>query len=532
MKAFKKLSAALLTLCLCVSCFSFVAHAADGRISFTDPSTAVGDEVEVKCVVRSTSSSLGNMEVKLSYDTASLKFESGDGVKENGGALTYTGTGGSTETSFTMKFQALKEGSTKVEVSGATIASDVGTTLTLDQGNSTVKIAAGDPSKIKSDSKSSKAGNAADKTVKVNGKSYTLTDEFSDNDVPSGYSRVTVSLDGEDRQMVKNEDSGITLGYLMDSDKKGDFFMYNEEDATFSPYEEVSISDSTSIVVLSDTSKVKLPSNYQEAKLTLNDKEFPVWQNSDSTDYYVLYAMNDKGETGYYQYDSQENTYQRMDDPSETSKTDTSSKTTSNKLPAFVNDHLQMIVLAGGIGAVVLLLILIILGIKLHNRNAELDELYDEYGIDVEEEPVPVKNKKEKKNKKESRFGKKKQSDEDDFETYDGEDFDNVDDGDAFEEAYVEDDYDAYDAEDAYEDAYDEDDFEDEYDAYDEDEFGEITYEEDDYGNLDKNVFAGYTPREELTIDDLDDLLGETPKKKRGHMEDDDTFKVDFIDLD
>ena len=81
MKAFKKLSAALLTLCLCVSCFSFVAHAADGRISFTDPSTAVGDEVEVKCVVRSTSSSLGNMEVKLSYDTASLKFESGDGVK-------------------------------------------------------------------------------------------------------------------------------------------------------------------------------------------------------------------------------------------------------------------------------------------------------------------------------------------------------------------------------------------------------------------------------------------------------------------
>ena len=82
-----------------------------------------------------------------------------------------------------------------------------------------------------------------------------------------------------------------------------------------------SISDSTSIVVLSDTSKVKLPSNYQEAKLTLNDKEFPVWQNSDSTDYYVLYAMNNKGETGYYQYDSQENTYQRMDDPSETSKT-------------------------------------------------------------------------------------------------------------------------------------------------------------------------------------------------------------------
>ena len=45
----------------------------------------------------------------------------------------------------------------------------------------------------------------------------------------------------------------------------------------------------------------------------------------------------------------------------------------------------------------------------------------------------------------------------------------------------------------------------------------------------------GYTGRglaDELPIDDLDELLGETPKKKQGHMEDDDTFKVDFVDLD
>ena len=33
-------------------------------------------------------------------------------------------------------------------------------------------------------------------------------------------------------------------------------------------------------------------------------------------------------------------------------------------------------------------------------------------------------------------------------------------------------------------------------------------------------------------IDDLDALLGESTPKRRGHMETDDTFKVDFIDLD
>ena len=44
--------------------------------------------------------------------------------------------------------------------------------------------------------------------------------------------------------------------------------------------------------------------------------------------------------------------------------------------------------------------------------------------------------------------------------------------------------------------------------------------------------FAGYTERMDFTIDDLDDLLEEKSGKKAGHMEDDDTFKMDFIDLD
>ena len=84
--------------------------------------------------------------------------------------------------------------------------------------------------------------------------------------------------------MVANESGAVTLGYLKDADDVGDFFLYNTENATFAPYEEVSISDTTSIIVLSDTSNVKLPKQYKEAKLTLNEKEFPVWQDSSKED--------------------------------------------------------------------------------------------------------------------------------------------------------------------------------------------------------------------------------------------------------
>ena len=131
---------------------------------------------------------------------------------------------------------------------------------------------------------------AVDLQVEVNGISYTLTDDFADADIPNGYARTQRSLDGADRQMVENESGKVCLGYMKDAEGNGDFFLYNEETASFSPYAEISISDTTSIIVLSDASQVSLPDTYQEAKLTLNDKEFPVWQDTVNEGLYVIYA--------------------------------------------------------------------------------------------------------------------------------------------------------------------------------------------------------------------------------------------------
>ena len=106
-----------------------------------------------------------------------------------------------------------------------------------------------------------------------------------------------------------------------------------------------------------------------------------------------------------------------------------------------------MIVLVGGLGGIIILVVLIVLGVKLHNRNAELDELYDEYGID-EEEDEPEEPVKEKKG---GLFGKRKK-DEDEFEAYEESSFDEDDFEDDFEDDY----------EDEYEDDF-EDDFDDDF---------------------------------------------------------------------
>lgn len=495
MKIMKKISIILLSLCLCVPCFSTIVQAADGRISFTDPETAVGDMVEVKCVVKSTSGNLGNIEVKLTYDSASLRFDSGDGVTaDSEGSLTCTGTGGSAEATFNITFQALKEGDTSISIASATIASSSGGTLTLDQGSSAVKIAAGDPSKITDTPATS---GADDIDVEVNGTSYKLSDNFAEADIPAGFTKTEVQFEGQARQMVTQETSGITLGYLLDSEGTGDFFLYNDEDATFSLFEQINISDTTSIALLSEKSSVKLPDTFQEVSLTLNGKEFPAWQNTQRDGFYVIYAVNSNGEKGYYQYDDSEGTYQRYE--AEAVEEEVEDSSLLGKIKNFVDKHMQMLILIVGLGGLLILILLIVLGIKLHNRNAELDELYDEYGIDDEEEP-----QKGKPAVKEARSGNKRKLAEDDFNDFEEDDFE--------EDDFEDDDFGGSDFED--------DDFEEyEDDVYDDDD------EFEPYVEIDSRASDDY-------IDDLDDLLGESKTKKRGHMETDDMFKVDFIDLD
>lgn len=168
MKFTKKIATILLSVCLIVPCFSVMALAANGVIFFSDLETSVGDEFTITGTAVVSGDVIGDATIHMTYDPSYMRFEEGDGVNaDTDGNLTFKGSGdgSSDRIEFTMKFQALQEGSTRLEQGDATVTDSAGSSVACEEGYADVTIGAGDPSKIKDV--------ASGTSVTIDGQEYT-----------------------------------------------------------------------------------------------------------------------------------------------------------------------------------------------------------------------------------------------------------------------------------------------------------------------------------------------------------------------
>ena len=484
MKKMKKSLTLIITLCLLLPCFSIVALAANGIIFFTDLETAVGETFTVTGTVVTRDDTIGDAMVALTYDASYLKFIEGDGVTlDSAGNLTFTGSGdgNSDRIEFDMKFQALKEGSTRIEQGEATVTNSYGSTVACEEGYADISVAEGNPSLI--------APEATGDSIEVDGAAYNISENFSVA-VPSGFTVGEVTYQDKTYQGIVQEENGIQGLFLVDSEQKGAFFLYNPEKDNFYPCEEIIISEMYSIIILDETDGIDLGSDYTEASISINNVSFPAWIEKGRDEFYVLSAINSDGEKSLYLYDSVEHTYQRMETPvtDMVETTDNKPVSTWTKFSDFVIKNLLLLVACLACVFVVVIVLLIVLAVKLRHRNLELDDLYDEYDIDVDDQQVPS----------------------DDYE----------------------------------EDDYGEEDYEEEYTEENEDEFEdslfEDFYEEDELTDLrsslemeksvsNRNYDAYY---DDDDFDDFDNEYSDENEEEIRNSVNSDTFEMDFIDFD
>lgn len=530
MRSLKKLVSIILIACAIVVMLPASLEAAEPQLRFSDPSTTQGATFNVDATFYADD--IGSVNATLTYDASALRFISGDNATDNGGQIQLTGSGnGNTQLTWTLQFQALQVTTTQIEIASVSASSSSGEALEVTRGSSTIAIGEGDPSLIQDDTASSTATGVQ---VDVNGTSYTVVD-FSDILLPTGFTKSEVTLEGGQCPAALQESSGKYAVYLANGDGEENFFLYDPDDSSFSPFEQITISQDRFIIPLTKDVSSQMPDNLQETTFTVNGKEFPAWQNTDSESFYVLYALNSDGEEAFYQYDSADATYQRytIDNTDEDEQSQTSSGL--RRLFDILRDNIDRFLVGTWLVFLLFLIIIIILAVKLRHRNLELDDLYDEYGIDLDDEPekVPEKKKKDKKadkkSKKQDKLAVDEESEFDDgFEEYEDDDF---------EDGFDSDEEDAYDLdgddEDSYEEEeYDDEDFDEDYDAF-------VRGAKRSYDDVPRRSRRA---DDEEDIDDLDALLNarvrepaKRPKKtpeRRSHAEEDDTFKMDIIDLD
>ena len=147
-KRIKRMTAVLAAACMIAVAVPpqlMTAFAANARIAFSDPSASVGEKVKVNMKITS-SDPLANADVMLSYDANVLEFVDGTNATGGNGAVRVhgdAGTAGTGTLAFTLNFNAVSAGTSKIQVTSQEVYGSDSQLVTVDQqGNSTVTVSA------------------------------------------------------------------------------------------------------------------------------------------------------------------------------------------------------------------------------------------------------------------------------------------------------------------------------------------------------------------------------------------------------
>lgn len=267
------------------------------------------------------------------------------------------------------------------------------------------------------------------RAISVNGKDMYFKEDMSGIQPPEGFTATTVTYKGQETSAFVSSDN-IVLFYLIDGmGENGAFYVYESEKENAYPYIKVT-NKSGSYLVLSADSSVQAPAGYSATILSLGSEgeniatNVTAWVNENNSEFFLLYARNENGEKGFYQYDQKEKTLQRYAGQTtenatlENGETITSSGSASlqeelNKLKSEqqkdTKNKLMLIIILACL-CVILIILVITLIFRLkgqidHDDTDDLDFYLKKEEAATEEVPVKepvIRNKRERKEKEEA----------------------------------------------------------------------------------------------------------------------------------
>ncbi len=147
--------------------------------------------------------------------------------------------------------------------------------------------------------------------IKKGNQEYGILNDLSKADLPKGFEKTTLTVDGTEVTGLKNDKLKMTLLYLQDSEQKTGFYVY-ENNEIISEYKTISV-NGKNYVVLEVNDEIKGIDNLKTGTIKIAETEMKCWtfEDQEHANYSVVYLMNDAGEKNLYSYESTEGTLQK-----------------------------------------------------------------------------------------------------------------------------------------------------------------------------------------------------------------------------
>ena len=231
------------------------------------------------------------------------------------------------------------------------------------------------------------------KKFDINGTEWTMVNDIPEDVVPEGFEHSKTVIDGLEYNTLHGTFGDITLVYLQSESGNG-LFVYDAAQNT--AYEFVRINSESHFIVVLLPKVDDVPEGYNEISLSIEGKGVATAyqtkgeKTDDQTkDFYLIYAMNDNGESGWYTYDSVDGTYMRTELSTPTVAQEENDTTKSELVPGIANKYL---VLAAILVLIIIILALLLLVVIVKNKkrtaNKENDEEDDTKEFYIDENDI------------------------------------------------------------------------------------------------------------------------------------------------
>lgn len=230
------------------------------------------------------------------------------------------------------------------------------------------------------------------KKFDINGTEWTMVNDIPEDVVPEGFEHSKTVIDGLEYNTLHGTFGDVTLVYLQSESGNG-LFVYDA--AQNAVYEFVRINSESHFIVVLLPKVDDVPEGYNEVSLSIEGKgvatayQTKAEKTDDKTkDFYLVYAINDNGESGWYTYDSVDGTYMRTELSTPTVAQEENDTTKSELVPGIANKYL---VLAAILVLIIIILLLLLIVSAVKNRKYKAMDYHDD-DDDVDDAAEDVSN--------------------------------------------------------------------------------------------------------------------------------------------